>query len=289
MLGAVIRSDTDRRAHFKQIARCPVMAECLSSQNSSSPCASVVLSQWQHLPNLDPADLKLHWKDWHQLPEPWVGHLDQARILFVSSNPSISNEVPRNFRTASPPAGRITARWKNDQIIRRFKRAFDDHMDDGVRFRGKKGVVRYWASVKQRAIELLPNSDLEPGVDYALTEVVRCKTPSEWGVASAVQECAPRYLQTTLELSPAVVFVSLGAHARRALVRMFDVDAARIVGRALTGWEEAGVTSINVAGTERLVAFLPHPNARKPPKTFAKNLRPRQLRRLQDRLNEHLR
>jgi len=285
MLNMMTRSDNERLAHFKEIARCPVMADCLNSRDPSSACASVVLSQWQHRTSQN-SDARIeNWKDWHQLPEPWVGHLDRAPILFVSSNPSISNPVPRNFRTASPPAGRVTARWKNDKIIRRFERAFDDYMDDGVRFRGEKGVVRYWASVKQRAIELLPKSDLEPGVDYALTEVVRCKTLSEWGVGSAVQECAPRYLQTTLEQSPAVVIVSLGAHARRALVRMFDVDPATIGGRAPTGWEEAGVTSINVAGANRLLAFLPHPNARKPPKTFDKNLKPGQLRRLRNRLD----
>ena len=250
------------------------MVKCLTSLDSSSPCASIVKWQWQHLKNLDPADRADHWEDWHQLPEPWVGHLDQARILFVSSNPSIGGEVPPDFKTASPPAGRVTARWKDDEIIRRFERAFDDFMDGGTRIRGEGRAVRYWSSIKRRAIELLPNEDVEPGVDYALTEVVRCKSRGEEGVWSAVQECAPRYLQTTLHLSPAVVIVALGAHARRELTGMFNVDAA------------TGVTPINIAGTERLLTFLPHPNARKLPKSFAKNLEPHQLRHLQSRLQQ---
>jgi hypothetical protein len=87
MLSTVTQSDNARLAHFKQIARCPVMVKCLSSRDPSSPCASVVLWQWQRLTNLAPDDRIRHWKDWHQLPEPWAGHLDQARILFVSSNP----------------------------------------------------------------------------------------------------------------------------------------------------------------------------------------------------------
>lgn len=288
LYGTVTRSDAVRLAHFKKVARCQVMVDCLSGRDSSSPCASVVLSQWQHLKSLDPTDRVRHWRDWHQLPEPWVGHLEQARILFVSSNPSIGGEVPRNFRTASAPTGRVTARWKSDKIIRRFERAFDDYMDDGTRHRGDSRSVRYWVSVKRRAMELLPAGDLRPGVHYALTEVVRCKSRSEKGVGKAVQECSPRYLKKTLELSPAVVIVSLGAHARRALVGMFEVEAARIEGRAPSGWIGAGVTRINVAGADRLLAFLPHPNARGAPKSFAKNLKPHQLRRLQNQLGENL-
>jgi hypothetical protein len=53
---------------------------------------------------------------------------------------------------------------------------------------------------------------------------------------------------------------------------MFNVDAAK------------GVTPITVASTDRLLTFLPHPNARGVPKSFAKNLKRSQLRRLQNRL-----
>jgi hypothetical protein len=70
------------------------------------------------------------------------------------------------------------------------------------------------------------------------------------------------------------VIVALGRHARRALAIMFDVDAA------------PGVTPIDIAGTERLLTFRPHPNARGVPKSFAKNLKRHQLRRLQSRLSE---
>jgi hypothetical protein len=38
--------------------------------------------------------------------------------------------------------------------------------------------------VRQRAIELLQR-DVRPGVDYALTEIVHCKSKSENGVAEA--------------------------------------------------------------------------------------------------------
>ncbi len=133
-------------------------------------------------------------------------------------------------------------------------------MDDGIRHRGAKGHVKYWARINSRSKELLPSGALRPGWDYALTEVVRCKSWDEDAVWSAAEKCVPRYLRTTLEQSPAVVIGALGAHA--------------------------GVTTINVGGTDRLLAFLPHPNARKVPKSFEKNIKPQQLRRLQTRLRE---
>jgi hypothetical protein len=274
ILAVAMASDNKRLQHFKEIARCPVMIECLSSRESASPCAPIVNWQWNHLENLDLDARRKHWKTWHQLPEPWVGHLDKARILFVSSNPSIGGEVPPDFATAEPPK-RVTARRSDDAIIHRFEWAFDDYMTDGVRHLGEKKAVRYWVSVKRRAEELLPEGDLRPGWDYALTEVVRCKSRSEKGVASAVEQCVPLYLKRTLELSPAVVIVALGAHARRALGCTFHTDATVGV-----------VAQINVGGTDRLLTFLPHPNARGAPKSFAKNHTPARLRQLQSRLKE---
>jgi hypothetical protein len=122
----------------------------------------------------------------------------------------------------------VAARWDDQAILHRFERAFDDYMDDGIRFRGETGYVRYRASVKARARELLPSVDIRPGLDYALTEVVRCKSGSQAGVREAVEEC----------------------------------------------------------GTDQLLTFLPHPNARGVPKSLEKNIEPAQLRRLQARLSE---
>ena len=149
-----------------------------------------------------------HWKDWHQLPEPWVGHLDQARILFVSSNPSIGGKVPADFATATPPTHLVTARSKNEKIIHRFEWAFDDYMIDGVRHLDEKKAVRYWSSVKLRAKELLPKGDLRPGWDYASRKSCGAShSPRrEW---QSRRQCVNRYLASTLGAGPAIVDTSL--------------------------------------------------------------------------------
>ena len=50
------------------------------------------------------------------------------------------------------------------------------------------------------------------GLDYALTEVVRCKSRQERGVPEALGTCSSRYLARTLELSAARVFPRRLAH-----------------------------------------------------------------------------
>ena len=103
---------------------------------------------------------------------------------------------------------------------------------------------------------------------------MRCKSLSEKGVPRAVKQCVPDYLESTLELSPAVVIVALGAQAGPALGKMFKTDSTHGV-----------VKRITVGGTDRLLTFLPHPNARGVPKSFAKNHARAKLKQLQTRLN----
>jgi hypothetical protein len=115
---------------------------------------------------------------------------------------------------------------------------------------------------------------VRPGHDYALTEVVRCKSRSEVGVADAAPTCIERHLTPTIELSAARVIVGIGAHARRALTSHFGLASATGVQRA-----EAGKR-------EWLFVFLPHPNARGGSKSFAGNFGAEDLELLSGRLRE---
>lgn len=85
---------------------------------------------------------------------------------------------------------------------------------------------------------------------YAITEIVRCRSWNETGVWEALDECASRWLTTTLELSPASVIIVFGKNARTALQGLYGLDEEKLAG------------PLNLAGRSRLVAFLPHPNAR---------------------------
>jgi hypothetical protein len=79
-----------------EIARCPVIAECLAHPSSGHPCSRVVGWQRRQLPQRYTAD-------------PWVGHLAVAPILFVSSNTSADGGVE--------PLGPDEITWSSDDEL----------------------------------------------------------------------------------------------------------------------------------------------------------------------------
>jgi hypothetical protein len=227
-----------------EIAQCPIVNACLSGPEPN-PCRGVV--EWQNLPTGP------RWA-----PEPWSGHLSEAPILFLSSNPSAAAPgVP-------PGPYDVTAESTVDRIVGLFDGAFDEggpHIEDGIRCvdaQGKRwSYVRFWASTKARARELL-GSDPMPGLDYVITEVVHCGTRQESAVWNAQEQCVDRYLSRVLSLSPARVVVIFGALAAYAMREQLD-QAARY---GLHG-------PVRLADTDRWLLKLPHPNSRGVPKTVA--------------------
>jgi hypothetical protein len=214
-----------------RIARCEnvALARC-SSKNS---CHTIVMSQ--------PPDAESF-----QMPEPWNDRLASAPLLFLSSNPSIGEgaEYPKD----SWPDHEI-----EDFFTNRFGRGRKAWVEGGNRALLLDGTYAranaFWSGIRRRAMELF-DCAVVPGRDYALTEVVRCKSLRENGVQEARDECARRYMIPTLQASGAVVIVTLGKvaekYARRDLMRF-----------------EGSVSPPTViAGRERVIAVLPHPNAR---------------------------
>jgi hypothetical protein len=203
-----------------EIARCPLVAECLERGNSAHACSTIVLDQWK---GVGDTERRARWRTAHQLPEPWDGHLATARILFVSSNPSISGNVhsarPAEVEAAPPEEFRgFTAdrhpsirklgqgprwTWEDDEIVDRYEAAFDVYIRDGIRGinpdGSTTGATRFWIEVKARARELIPHRPVRLGIDYGLTEAVRCKSRGEVGVKEGLATCSSRYLRRTLE------------------------------------------------------------------------------------------
>jgi hypothetical protein len=183
--------------------------------------------------------------------------LSEAPILFIGSNPNISG-------TEHYPA----AGAEDQELIRFFDRAFegeDAQIRDGIRPRKADGSyggwVRTWAGVRGRARELL-GRDPTPGRDYAMTEIVHCRSWNEIGVDEARDRCADLYLDRILEVSPATVIVGLGAHVNRWLRQRWELD-------------KGYVSQVTIQGTPRFVALLPHPTSFGP-KTF-RSLMPDEL------------
>lgn len=225
-----------------EIARCPEAETCLETAGTR-PCSTVVRRQGTDLRRF-------------QVPEPWSGHLETAPILFVSSNPSLEGEGREGVDGIDQGHGYPRWRWSDDDIVEFFEMRFGggqrEWIRDGVRNVHADGTtgraIAFWAGVRQRAWELLQRVP-RPGTDYALTEVVHCKSRQEQGVRQAVETCAARYLHPTLAASGARVIVVLGAIAREAVASELGISASGVQG------------PVAVGAHKRLITFLPHPNA----------------------------
>lgn len=238
-----------------EIALCPVVQLCLDQPQRDHPCAEIVRSQGA----LSVTDF--------QVPEPWSGPIGTAPILFVSSNPSISRSDPPSDTDEEYPTGFQSA-WPDDRIIDFFEGRFGGGPEEWIRrglvcwrkdgeFATGKHWVRFWASAKQRASEALDRPAV-PGRDYAMTEVVRCKSIREIGVANAACYCPDRYLHRTLGVAAAGLVICFGNHARDEMQRRYNLHS-----------DQALVGPLELAGQLRYVAFLPHPNARSGNKRLA--------------------
>jgi hypothetical protein len=245
--GAALTGQAARRSLLLSIARCREVGPAL--RGAGHPCAAVVGVQ-------QAASVAAF-----QVPEPWSGHLEFAPILFVSSNPALGT-------TEAYPGGAAT----DDALVDYFDNRFDGHwIRDGVYARNTDGsyadAQRFWVEVRARAAEVLERLPV-PGHDYALTEVVHCKSSREQGVVAARDPCAQRFLAPVIAQARACLLVGLGAHAR-------DVLGARLrlrPGKCVHG-------PLPIAGRTRMVVLLPHPNFRGG-RTFGGNVTPDELARV---------
>jgi hypothetical protein len=112
--------------------------------------------------------------------------------------------------------------------------------------------VPFW-NICKRNVEFVLGREAVPGVDYAMTEVVHCKSRGEVGVAAARATCSEMWLERTLTVSPADVVVILGDQAWNTL----DVAVAK----QLTLWD---ATELEIGGRRRLLVYVRHPNFRGP-------------------------
>lgn len=242
---------------LQKIAHCPHVKTCIQDKPREHPCRKIVYSQ--EVSNLDE----------YQLPEPWNGRIESAPILFLSSNPSINED--EEFPTWT---------WSEDDINDFFNNRFGGRKEwikDGTKTLEKNGShsgsVKFLAAVQQRAIELL-DRDVKPGIDYAITEIVHCKSRNEFGVKEAQNTCVDTYLEEVLKIASARVVVVLGEKAKQAIQDKFRIPQNGSL-----------VESMTIGGKERLITFLPHPNARVK-RTFKNVLKPDDLQKLREFLNK---
>lgn len=238
---------------MKQIVRCPLVTEAL--ENSGGQCSVIVRSQ----NNLD--------RNYFQVPEPWRGHIDTAPILFVSSNPGIKYD--EDFPTLN---------WDLDSTEAFFTSCFDKDSKftkDGKKYLMKNGEyspnVRFWINIRNRANELIENAI--PGKDYALTEVVHCKSQNETVMHEALETCTKNYLKSVISLSTAKVIIVLGSVARISICSNYGISLNK---------DESSYGPVKIENIKRYIAFLPHPNARVSNHKLSNNLNQEKLQEIRD-------
>lgn len=230
-----------------EVARCPLIRGAVP--DPAHPCHEVVTVQTG--PEAE-----------RQVPEAWAGALETSRVLFISSNPSISEpDDPASPETAEAYPN---ASASDEEIVDFVMRRFDPEVQTRPhvlhdRHRRKDGTyaptTRFWSAIRARAVELL-GPGAEPFRDYAMTEVVHCKSRDERGVAQASSTCADRYLERIVELSTAQIVVVVGKKAHDQLAARLDLP------------EPPYLLERELGSRVRTVVYLPHPNAFQP-KTFA--------------------
>lgn len=225
-----------------RIASCGQISEALKSE--SHPCRGVVDSQRPR------TGLDL------QVPEGWAGNLGAARVVFVSSNPSIS-EGPSELAERYP-----TRRCSEEEVVQFLGRRFDQtldppHVNAELRHRQNNGEfaphpTRFWVGVKALAVELL-GGEADPARNYVMTEVVHCKSKKELGVDAAVETCGTRYLNEILRLCPAKVVIVVGTKAQRRMARVVPEIAAED--------QRNYIITARLGDHERTIAFVWHPTS----------------------------
>lgn len=250
---------SDPRPLIEQITHCSEV-EAVWQDAASHPCRRIVATQ--------PAK-----PEEFQVQEPWAGHVSRAPLLFISSNPSISSREPY-------PVWPESADKRVDFFEERFGPG-QAQVKDGVfgplREQNPDGTwhskrrTSFWNICKRNA-GWLYERDVVPGEDYAMTELVHCKSKGEAGVAQARTRCLDRWLEPVLASSPALVLVLLGDHARHGLGDYLD--------REFLMWS---VEDLDLAGRRRLVLTARHPNFRGK-RRWQDHLKDADLRRLREAL-----
>lgn len=216
-----------------ELCRCPNIP--LAYQDENHPCHEIV-------------NMQDYSQDGFQLPEPWSGDLESASVLCIASNPSI------NLEESYP-----NKLWSDDRIFDFFNNRFSEHnqwtnnrrvlLADGKSYHHKS--VAFWNNV-HRQVERAYGRNVRMGIDYAMTEIVHCKSESEIGVNRCKSLCANTWMNRIISLSSAKVLILFGTVAKQWFGDMTGDKLGK-----------SGVKNgIVIEGKARLVVWLPHPNAR---------------------------
>lgn len=279
------------------VARCPEVP--LAAADPGHPCHKVVCFQDQY-------------EGPFQVPEAWAGKLETAKVVFLSSNPSISAGEPDAKRTYKHlPELYPTVEWGDALIANFMTNRFDaepgwvnpnlQHLKAGADGESPSEILRrvaegepvergarerYWSWI-QKQTQKLVGEDTPWFERVAMTEVVHCKSKDEVGVPEAAHFCSSKHMDRVLSGSPAGLIVVVGDPSRKAFLRAYPQIAQQF---PLFGQDDKAtgrvdprqsIVEMEVGGRLRLVCFLWHNSAFAPKIKDLATMYPDDFHRLQ--------
>lgn len=226
-----------------KIASCSEVQEALN--NNSHPCHEVV--GWQSKQWSSPI-LQIENSQMHR-PEAWTGDIVNAPILFLSSNPSFDPEENYpNWNEKEWPTAKVS-----DFAINRFTSNIErgygasdgigkDRIDRTVDKNGQlSDKVKYWDWARRMVAYIHGTSidKVSAQSDYAMTEIVHCKSQKEEGVEDAREKCKEKYLEQILSISKAQLIIINGKHACVNMKALFPDKFPKTWGK----WNSDGTLS----------------------------------------------
>lgn len=202
-----------------------------------------------------------------QVPEPWNGDIANAKLLFLSINPGY---VPNEFY---PRKGNLwwideNGDWAINKVDDFFTNRFSStHKyvlnESGRRFRIKmeddsyKTLRRsFWGEIHKIATLILNNDDVQIGKDYALTELVHCKTKRESDIEErCYSHCLTLWLGRVLNVAKKVERIVVIGRNPRTLIGQFVQP--KIVSPKCYEWYERSIPG----GKKFIWLFIDHPAA----------------------------
>lgn len=276
---------------FWDIIKCPQISCGCSDDN---PCRAIIAYQNQK------EFAQNHW----QVPEPWNGKIETARVLFLLSNPACSSkEVYPDYPMHVPSFKKSLSGngWKPSDIEAFFECRFNSKDNEGRGYvenlkvlttnGGRDKRVRTWNALCRYAFAIIYGNKIKhgsilnkdkkkglvselavdntytitdkrgdhteytirPGVDFAITEIVKCKSKKEEGVSSAMAKCVGLYLDRVLSLFKGDTICVAGKMAKNVFL-----DSYKIVDPMDVNCDN-GIYLVN--GRNINVIFVPHPAA----------------------------
>ena len=200
------------------INRIPACEEVdIAKKDENHPCHKIVAYQKEEL-----------GVDDFQLPEPWNGDIDNAEVLFISSNPSIDKD--EDYPTDSRQKERI-ANFFTDRFKTMPKENYSNYWQNIFKWSG-------WLLLDKQSEEKLSDDELATVQSkIAITEIVHCKSKTDKIIPSkCCKKCIGKWFSKVLERFNGKYIIVVGSVAKNRLK--------------------------NYAFGDKRVAFVPAPGAR---------------------------